>query len=189
MLILSSSPTPLLQPPKRPRVESSVPHAHGPDVLREGLVEAPHVLLEMSHLHDLAPLAADVAHVGVAALASVRAAQLFGKAGWESKLEGVSSAALAVSASAGLLPGGFGHAIAEGAHVGHGLLEVGLGTAETVAALREQKSWQTVAHGGLGVLKGLAVLTPFVLPGLEHVAHLVELGTLAGRAGLQAHAG
>ena len=39
------------------------------------------------------------------------------------------------------------------------------------------------------LLKGLAVLTPFVLPGLEHVAHLVELGTLAGRAGLQAHAG
>lgn len=188
MLILSSPSTSRIPTPKKPRVESSGPHAHGPRVLHEGLVEAPHVLLEMSHLHDRSPLAADVAHVGVAALASVRAAQLFGKAGWEAKLEGASSAALAVSASAGLLPGGLGHALAEGAHVGHGVLEVGLGTAETVLAVREEAGWQAVAHGALGVLKGLAVLTPFVLPGVEHVAHLVELGTLAGRAGLQAQA-
>lgn len=160
--------------------------AHGPGVLNEALVEAPHLLMEMVHLHDHAPLAADLVHVGVAGLASIRAVQCFRQKGLEAKLEGISAGALAVASSASFLPGGFGHALGEGAHVGHGLLELGLGGYETLQALREEdKDWKEIAHGALGAIKGLAILTPKAAPGLEQVSHFVEFGALAGRAVLQ----
>lgn len=160
--------------------------AHGPGVLNEALVEVPHLFLDMIHLHDTAPAVADVAHAALAGLATVRAVQCFRLPGWEAKLEGISATALAVSGAASLIPGGLGHTVAEGAHVGHGVLEFGLGANETWEALsQDEKDWRSLANGALGMVKGLAVLTPMVAPALEHVSHLVELGALVGRAGLE----
>lgn len=152
--------------------------------LDEAVVELPHVLLEMfppkSHLVE------SVGTAAVSGLAVVRAAQLFRLPGWEAKMEGASAVALAAAGVASMVPGGLSHGIGHTATLGHGVIETTLGAHQLREAIRDPHTgWSQVADGVLGMAKGLAVLTPMVIPGLEHVCHAVELGALIGRAGLK----
>jgi hypothetical protein len=165
-------------------VPSKGGHPGGKEPLDEVIVELPHVLIHVSHLDHHSPGLAAAANLGVSGLAGLRAVQCFQIPGVAAKMEGAAALSLAVASVAAALPGGVAHSVSHGATGAHGLLELGLGTHQLVDALHHREHWKQVADGALGAIKGAAALTPLFAPGLETASHLVELGALLGRLGL-----
>lgn len=195
----SSSVRTLIRPPSTAIMPSSPKHGStlrdrddhghdhatvGPNPLDEAWVEAPHILLELTHLEDHSPSLSAAAHLSVAGLAAVRATQCFRQVGWEAKLEATSAVALAAAGIATALPGGLAHELGHGAYGIHGLIELGLGVHDTIDAVQHDRGWKAVVGGSLGALKGIATVAPLVLPQLHTAGHIVELGALLGRISL-----
>ena len=153
--------------------------------LDERTIEIPEVLLSLSGLQESVPGVGHTLRAGVGSLALLKSFQSFTRErGALSKVDGLSSLGLAVSAAGSILGGPAGQAVSLAAESVHGLCEIGLGVAELKSADSNGESLSAV----LGITKGMTTFIPMAAPGAATAVGLLHLGILTTRAFLSKQA-
>ena len=152
-----------------------------PITLNEAMVEIPQSLLELSKINSSSPILGKSIQGGVASLALLRSIQCFHDAkSLEEVLEGTSSAALAVSGAATLLPMASAGLVSHGALLVHGATEMALGVREVAEELKKDKPAKLeLAAGVLDAVKGASTFLPMVFPQTADAVNLFQIGAIA----------